>query len=821
MRRFSLFLIVAMMLVSYWGNSCKAVDADFYVSPDGSDKNQGTIKKPFATISKARDVVREITRDGLKKDVTVLIRGGTYQLKETLTFWQEDSGSPEHSITYAAYPGEKPIISGGKTITGWQEDSDGRWKAKTDIDNFRQLYVNGTRAVRAQAGRIYELELYGDDGYKTKSVELASWKNQSDIELAYINAWAHTRCKVESITKEGDYAIIKMKQPEYGLGRIKEGKSIDKKDWSGDGKYDTIENAFELLDEPGQWYLDRSKDTLYYIPRPGEDMKTAEVIAPVLEKIVELKGTLDRPVHDLNFVGLTFMHASWLRPSKIGLIDIQSNFVVENDNSFVRDGSLNMIHNESIKSPSNIVCHAAKSIRFENCTFTKFGGGGIDLEHGSQDNTIIGCHFYDISATAIQVGDVRREDHHPRDKRLIVKNNKILNNLIENCGVEFKGSHAIFAGYTDGTLIAHNEIRNLPYSAIAVGWGWGEEDIGGDPRWPQPFSYKTPTPAKNNIIEYNHIHNVMAELMDGGAIYTLSRQPNSAIRGNYIHDNKGVPGGIYLDAATGYFDVTQNIVYNAGVRETWGNKPLAVNPVSIEMCRIYDNFFNMIPGDVDIKGRFGKAYFCNFFDIEHSPELEPTEMTIGAWIKPTHIGSGENTRKWIISKNKNEMTQSYYGLGIDADKVFVSLNIDGPNEVISEAGLIKAKQWSYLTMTYDGSQLKIYCDAALVGSKTIGKPRIKGDTKMRIGGRVGTISESPYRSHKHDFEGLVDELSFYNRALTAEQIKANYEAKAKSEMVKEGLVRYWDFEDNKQLEMFNEVAKKTGLEPAWQHLLKH
>ncbi|MFC1675876.1 LamG-like jellyroll fold domain-containing protein [Planctomycetota bacterium] len=816
MKKSALLLIVVMLVSSCSDYSPNVPQSEFYVATNGSDSNPGTINKPFATIATARDAVEKVRRAGLQKPINVFVRGGTYQLTESLIFWQENSGAAEYPITYRTYKDEKPIISGGKVITNWQQDADGRWKAKTDIDNFRQLYVNGTRAVRAQAGRIYELELYGDDGYRTKSGELADWRNPSDVELTYITAWAHTRCKVESIARDGDYAIINMKQPQYWLGKNKEGKSIDEESWAGDGKYNTIENAFELLDQPGEWYLDRTEDTLYYIPKPGEDMKTIEVIAPVIERIIDIKGTIDRPVHDLRFMGLTFMHASWLRPSEIGLIDLQSNFVVENDNSLMRDGKLNMIHNEAIKSPANVVVHAGKSITFERCTFTKFGGAGLDIEHGSQNNTFVGCHFNDISGTGIQVGDIRHEDHHPKDERMIVKNNLITNNLIENCGVEFKGSAGIFVGYTDGTTITHNEIRNLPYSGIGAGWGWGEEDVSGHKTrefYTQPFHYKHPTTLKNTRIEYNYIHHVVQEMIDGAGIYTISRQPNSTIIGNHLHDNIGVPGGVYLDEAAGGFDIVQNVVYNVGERHKWGNRPLTISKTNMHTVKVRDNLFGMEPNTVDIEGRIGKAYFCNTIDVEHTEELEPAEMTITLWIKPASLGKEKNLRKWLVNKNGNKSTQSFYGLGFDVDKVISIITIGDTNEVVlSDPGLIKVNQWSYLTMTYDGLKLNIYHDAKEVGSKTIDKARTPGKGRMRIGGGADGL----FRSY---FEGLADEIAFYNRALTPEEINTNYKAATKSEMVKQGMVRYWDFENNKQDKMVKQVVEKAGLEPAYKDLL--
>ena len=149
MRKYALLSIVVLFLVGLV-NLCEAVEADFYVAANGSDKNPGTIDKPFATLPQARKAVRKMIGDGLKKDITVLIRGGTYQLTEPVVFGQKDSGTEENSITYANYPGEKPVISGGKKIASWKKDSNGRWKAKAGIYNFRQMYVNGKRAQRAR-----------------------------------------------------------------------------------------------------------------------------------------------------------------------------------------------------------------------------------------------------------------------------------------------------------------------------------------------------------------------------------------------------------------------------------------------------------------------------------------------------------------------------------------------------------------------------------------------------------------------------------------------------------------------------------------------
>ncbi|MBM4042402.1 MAG: right-handed parallel beta-helix repeat-containing protein, partial [Planctomycetes bacterium] len=557
----------------------------FFVSPNGADENPGTEARPFKTIEKARDAVRAVNAK-MTGDIVVILRGGTYPLARTLAFGPEDSGTGGHNVVYKAFEGETPILSGGKAITGWAQDG-ARWKAKSNIPNFRQLYVNGVRAIRARGNAPPGLALHGADGYKLPKADMAAWGNQEDIEFCYIVTWTHSRCKVKSIAKEGDGAIVTMLQPHFTMARTKEGVQVKLPNY--------IENALELLDEPGEWYLDRrapgagdGSGTVYYIPRPGEDMAKAEVIAPAIERLLELRGTLVHPVHNVHFVHLTFAHGSWLQPSEIGHPDVQANFLNDPKNLIKRSGTVTTAHNEQIKSPSNIVCHAAKSIRFEGCTFTKLGTGALDIEVGSQDNAIIGCHFHDISGTAIQIGDVLKDDHHPDDPRKIVKGNSVTNCLIHDCGVEFKGSVGIFAGYTEATTIVHNEIRDLPYTGVSVGWGWGEEDAGGGAYGQKPF-YDTPTTAKNNRIELNHIHHVMRELHDGGGIYTLSIQPGTVIRGNHIHDNCGGPGGIYLDEGSGHIEVTGNCVYNVP-------KPMNYNNAAQNRratCNEHDNVFGL------------------------------------------------------------------------------------------------------------------------------------------------------------------------------------------------------------------------------------
>jgi hypothetical protein len=562
MKTSSLLPLTMAVILAAPAAALAEVQATFHVAPGGNDSNAGTQEKPFATIEKAKQAVRAINAN-MTGDIVVILHGGTYVIDQTLGFDAADSGTGGHNVIYRAAPNEAPVISGGKPVVGWTAGEKGRWKAAAPVDDFRQLYVAGKRATRARGATPAGLELAGDDGYTTTAAGMADWKNVGDVEFCYSFQWAHTRCKVQGIKREGDKAVITMLQPHFTHAKTKEGVNVTAPQQMH------IENALELLDEPGEWYLDRKGKTVYYMPRPGEDMAKVEVIVPAVEKLVELRGTLDQPVHNIQFAGIVFEHGSWLLPNAIGFVDVQANFLLNWKNPMKREGGLTAVHNEHIKSPSNIVCHAAKSIRFERCTFTKLGSGGIDLEFGAQDNTIVGCRFFDISGSAVQVGDVLKDDHHPDDPQKIVKNNAVVNNVIRDVAVEYRGGVGVCAGYTEGTVIAHNEMTDLPYSAVSVGWGWGEEDAGGGAEnYYMPYKYATPTPAKNNHIDHNHIHGVMMASDDGGAIYTLGNMPGSTIRGNHVHDNghldksRGGPGGIYLDEGSGFIEVAGNLVYN-------------------------------------------------------------------------------------------------------------------------------------------------------------------------------------------------------------------------------------------------------------------
>lgn len=562
-----------------------ALAGEIHIAPDGDDAGPGNASQPYGSLGFAMDALRKTDAPRV-----LVMHGGTYRLAAPIVFTARDSG-----LIVRAAEGESPILSGSRLVLGWQEGDGGIWHAKVNADNMRQLFVNGVRAVRARGECPAGAERWGDleyidaeAGYTFPDAAMADWRNPGDIEFGDYSSWAHMICKVERIAKGDDgKAVVSMLQPWFYLACRKEGRQFESPDY--------IENALELLDEPGEFYFDRPERTLYYLPRDGEDMKTAEAVVPVLETLVLLKGTPDEPVENVRFEGITFAEATWLQPNLIGHADVQANFTIGDTNLYARDGSTINVHNEYLKSPANVVFESAHGCAVVGCTFTRLGGAGLDLARGCKNNSVERCAFFDISGSGIQIGDVLAPDHHPRDPRLIVEGNRVANCGIHHIGAEYEDSVGIYGGYVRGTRIEHNEIAHAPYSGISLGWGWGEEDSGGG-NYSEPYLYISPTPARDNLIARNHIHEVMLRRDDGGGIYTLGDQPGTIIEGNHIHDAVNTPGGIYLDEGSANIEVRGNLVYNVPGPMNYNNR--AQN--RIETISEHDNFFDVAPDDIAV-----------------------------------------------------------------------------------------------------------------------------------------------------------------------------------------------------------------------------
>ncbi|MBO9606751.1 MAG: right-handed parallel beta-helix repeat-containing protein, partial [Paenibacillaceae bacterium] len=513
--------------------SAAPVQASYYVDPQhGNDANDGSLLQPFRTIPRAQAEVR-LANGNMTGNIVVYLREGTYELDSPLLFDQEDSGTNGYEVVYQAYGQEKPVISGGQTVTGWTLHDPVRniYKAELDLPvATRQLFVNGQRAIRARSDNGLPNVVQIPEGYTTSMVEMADWAYPNHAELVFKEGFTNPRNVIASVYADEGVATITMQEPGWTYNRNKGGTQPKLPVY--------IENAYELLDEPGEWYLAPSGQTLYYKPRAGENVAVSAFEIPVLEELVKLEGTLEHPVRHIRFEGIDFTLATWLAPgTAVGHPDAQSNIL--------RYGQTGVYRNETF-SGAAVSLRMAQDIVLEHNRFAKLGGAAINMFEGSQHNRVSGSVFTDISGSGLQIGEPNRNNFYtidPEDSRYVLKNNVVMNNYIAHIGIDYQSSVGIFGGYTDGLYIAHNEISDVPYSGITLGWGWSNAI----------------TSAKDNRIVNNYVHDVMQELHDGAAIYTLSAQPGSVIKGNYINHGTD-PGGIYLDQGSSYFHVTDNVV---------------------------------------------------------------------------------------------------------------------------------------------------------------------------------------------------------------------------------------------------------------------
>lgn len=570
------------------------VQAQFHVNPaSGSDTASGTSPDTaFRSLERARDATRSV-KSPWKGNVEILLHGDRYFLKTPLELGPADNGRDGYRLRILAAPGASPILDGGVRIEGWKPfDKDKNiWSAPAPKDlETRQLFVNGRRATRARTISSFEGIEKVEGGYSVPlETGITSWKNPSDVELVYRAIWTSPRVGVESIQEEDGKAVLIMKQPGF-INASNKGITSIGTPWF-------FENAFELLDEPGEWYYDRTgaiggKPALYYIPFDWEDVTKLEFVAPVLESLITLRGeSIESPVQGIDISGIGFQYTTWMRPSgNESVSDAQNNVMRENfgDDLIKRETTY-----EFVPEAAAILGKYARDVAIDDCSFTHLGGLGIFLGSGAQDIRIVGNTFYDISGTGIQLGDYANwrfpdsEDYiRPTDERLLITRNHIENNYLERCGVEYRSSVGIAISIPRDSVISHNEVINMPYSGMHFGWGWIVLDTSA---------------MGNNQIDNNYVRNTMVELVDGGAIYFLGptdpKIPPTMLRGNYSLRTRWGQG-FYFDEGSSRYTAENNRF------ERIGDSNIKINGKSsfdIKVTGLYsDKTRNIIPKDIDL-----------------------------------------------------------------------------------------------------------------------------------------------------------------------------------------------------------------------------
>jgi len=480
--------------------------------------------------------------------VRVVLRSGTYFLDSPLEFAPQDSGTEQAPVVYAAAPGEKVVLSGGRRLDGGHWGTAGNQRAwvvdlpavKSGRWRFRQLFVNGARRLRTRLPRQGEYRIESLPGYTgdflrspTKKFVYASgdilpdWHNLPDVEVVAITRWIDNRLPIAFV--DGQSRTVTFDRPSL-FALLADDKP---------GQY-WIENVFEALDAPGQWYLDRPLGALYYLPRPGEEVETAEIIAPRLEHVLRVMGQAGMPVHDLRFEGLIFSHTEWQPPADYAS-SLQAGIEVPGAVLFdyaqrcaVTGGGIEHIGNYGVEV--NVGC---SDLEIARNRITDIGAGGIRIGHFFSWET-------DGSGKLTERGLERKAamPQGPHSLRITVADNEI-----SHCGRFTPEAVGIFVGDNAHNRIIHNHIFDLFYSGISVG---SVQDFG-------------PCQATDNVVEYNHVHNIGQGLLsDLAGIYTCST-PDSRIRHNLIHDvsRRDYGGwGIYPDEGSHDLLVQENLVHH-------------------------------------------------------------------------------------------------------------------------------------------------------------------------------------------------------------------------------------------------------------------
>ncbi len=541
-----------------------ATEVVLHVALNGNDSNHGDEANPLGTLSGAQRQVQRLIANGIDCDVRVVIHNGTYFLEKPLAFGEADSMPPGLFVRFVAAQNETVVVSGGCVIDSWSRDDQGLWVADvkglglpgdpSDESNqeqwsssgLRQLFQGELRLVRARSPNngYFRVVAAGGDHRTSFQMDPLDWQppsNLKHVELALLHDWSSSR--VTMLRSDSTTNIIELAAR---VGAQQDFFRID--GFEAHPRY-FVENSKDFLDADGEFFLDSNSGKLTVKLPDNMSPDRFPLVAPRLKELIQVTGTPEKPVRGLRFTGLQFRHTTCPVPVS-GYAEIQASFF-ERRFDDMKDQTHPDPATESGHSrvPAACTVSFSEDCEFEECQFRQLGGGAIYLDRQTNHVKVVYCTVADVGGCGLMIGEtLTRYDEQGRD--LVCHQNMVSDCHVGRCGQILLGSVGIWVGIARDTRIENNEISELPYSGISVGWRWDAEPSG----------------CAGNQIVNNHIHHVMQELSDGAGIYTLGLQPGTVLSGNRMHDiplnaGRAESNGIFMDEGSTSIMVEGNLIW--------------------------------------------------------------------------------------------------------------------------------------------------------------------------------------------------------------------------------------------------------------------